>query len=401
MSGYEWIGSHGSDIFAYLAWIIAAVWLWRILPALRFLPTVPDLCDPKNTKTNLDPRPLIAVIVPAKDEAQSIEKCLRSLIENDYPNLKIVAVNDRSADDTGNIMDHLAVEAPDRLRVLHIKQLPPDWLGKSHAMAVAAENVRADWLLFTDGDVIFAPDVLRRAVIFAAESGADHFVLYPTLELHGWAEHMLIAFFQCVSVFAGRPWKIPDPSAKRDFIGVGAFNMIRRPVYEAIGGYYALRMEILEDMCLGQKVKSAGYVQRVAFGKDLLRIRWADSAWGMMRNLTKNLFAAFRFRIALVLCACVGMALMALVPFAALGFSGAARWAGIVTLLSFLLLNLWYWKQTRISPVYLLLFPIATLVFLFTLLRSMVLALWRGGVQWRGTFYSLHDLRRHARFTKE
>lgn len=400
MSGFAWIGSHGGVIFACLAWIIAAAWLWRILPALKFLPTVPDLCDPKYARTNLDPWPSIAVIVPAKDESCSIEKCLRSLLENSYPNLQIVAVNDRSTDGTGSIMDRAAAGAPDKLHVLHVKELPPGWLGKSHAMTIAAENIQAEWLLFTDGDVIFAPDALHRAMAFATEGGADHFVLYPTLELHGWAEHMLIAFFQCVSVFAGRPWKIPDPSARRDFIGVGAFNMIRRSAYEAIGGYSALRMEILEDMCLGQKAKSAGYAQRVAFGKDLLRIRWADSAGGMMRNLTKNLFAAFRFRVALVLCACIGMALMALVPFAALGVSGAARWAGGITLLSFLLLNLRYWKQTRISPIYLLLFPFATLLFLFTLLRSMFLALWRGGVMWRGTLYPLRDLRRHTRSTQ-
>src|SRR6185437_5244633 len=226
---------------------------------------------------------------------------------------------------------------------------------------------------------------LRRAVVFATSSEADHFVLYPTLILHGWKEQMLIAFFQSVSVLAGRPWKIPDPKAKRDFIGVGAFNMIRRPVYEALGGYAALRMEVLEDMRLGYQVKSEGYAQRVAFGKDLIRIRWAESARGMLENLTKNLFAAFRFRTVLVLGACIGMALMALTPFVTLTFSGAARWAGIVTLLLLLLLNLRYWKQTNISPIYLLLFPVATLLFLWTLLRSMLLALKRGGVLWRGT----------------
>jgi len=396
MFALQWISYYGSGLFAGLAWLVATVWLWRILPALKMLPAVPDLCDPKYDAANMEKWPSITVIVPAKDEARAIESCLRSLIESDYPNFQIVAIDDRSTDETGALMDRMASGASDRLRALHVRELPEGWLGKSHAMALAANDIQSDWVLFTDADVIFARDVLRRAVVFATSSEADHFVLYPTLILHGWKEQMLIAFFQSVSVLAGRPWKIPDPKAKRDFIGVGAFNMIRRPVYEALGGYAALRMEVLEDMRLGYQVKSEGYAQRVAFGKDLIRIRWAESARGMLENLTKNLFAAFRFRTVLVLGACIGMALMALTPFVALAFSGADRWAGMVTLLLLLLLNLRYWKQTNISPIYLLLFPVATLLFLWTLLRSMLLALKRGGVLWRGTLYPLEELRRHA-----
>ena len=140
---------------------------------------------------------------------------------------------------------------------------------------------------------------------------------------------MLIGFFQSVSALAGRPWKIADPKATKDYIGVGAFNLIRRPVYEALGGYAELRMEVLEDMRLGFRAKREGYAQRVAFGKDLVRIRWAESAWGILNNLTKNLYSTFRFRTSLLLAACVGMLLMCLTPFVALFFPGAAQWAGI------------------------------------------------------------------------
>ena len=149
-------------------------------------------------------------------------------------------------------------------------------------------------------------------------------------------------------------------------------------------------------MRFGYRVKRAGYAQRVAFGKNLLRIRWAESAWGILENLTKNLFAVFRFRVPLLLLACVGLAGLCLTPFLALAVPGAARWAGLVTLIGLLMLNLRYWKQTRISPLYLAFFPAATLLFLITLVRSMLLVLWRGGVLWRGTLYPLKELRRHA-----
>jgi hypothetical protein len=227
-------------------------------------------------------------------------------------------------------------------------------------------------------------------------SDADHLVLYPTLILRGVAEKMLIAFFQSLSAWAGRPWKIADPAARKDYIGVGAFNMIRRPVYETLGGYTELRMEVLEDMRLGFRVKREGYAQRVAFGKDLIRIRWAESAWGILNNLTKNLYSTFRFRTSLLLAACAGMFVLCMTPFFALLVSGLARCAGATTLIALLLLNLRYWRLTNISPMYLVLFPIATLLFVGTLLSSKILVLQRGGVLWRGTLYPLKELRREA-----
>lgn len=393
---------HGRLLFASFAWLIAAAWLSRVIPALWMLPRVPNLLRDTNESTAVADHstnwPSVTVVVPAKDEALAIERALRSLVACDYPNLQVVAVDDRSSDATGKIMDDLAAsqESLGRLRVLHVKELPAGWLGKPHAMSLAAEGCVSDWLLFTDADVIFDARAIRLAIQYAEQSHGDHMVLYPTLILRGVAEKMLIGFFQSVSALAGRPWKIADPKATKDYIGVGAFNLIRRPVYEALGGYAELRMEVLEDMRLGFRAKREGYAQRVAFGKDLVRIRWAESAWGILNNLTKNLYSTFRFRTSLLLAACVGMLAMCLTPFVALFFPGPAQWAGIVTLFALLLLNLHYWKLTDIPPVYLALFPAATLLFVGTLLRSMILVLWRGGVLWRGTFYPLKELRRQA-----
>jgi cellulose synthase/poly-beta-1,6-N-acetylglucosamine synthase-like glycosyltransferase len=393
---------HGRILFAIFAWIIAAAWLSRVIPALWMLPRVPNLLTPGHdsidTSDVTTTWPSVTVVVPAKDEAAAIERSLRSLVDCDYPNLQIVAVDDRSTDATGKIMDQIAAspQAHGRLRVLHVKELPDGWLGKPHAMALAATGATSDWLLFTDADVIFDPRAIRLAIRYAEQSRGDHMVLYPTLILHGVAEKMLIGFFQSVSALAGRPWKIADPKATKDYIGVGAFNLIRRSVYEALGGYSELRMEVLEDMRLGFKAKRAGYAQRVAFGKDLIRIRWAESAWGILNNLTKNLYSTFRFRTSLLLAACIGLFVMCLTPFLAVFFPGPAQWAGLVTLAALFLLNLHYWRLTDIPPVYLALFPIATLLFVGTLLRSMTLVLWRGGVLWRGTLYPLKELRRQA-----
>jgi len=380
------------------AWFITLAWLWRILPALWMLPRIPNLLDPLYDRNPDETAwPSVAVIVPAKNEAKAIEASLHSLLASDYPDLQILAVDDRSTDATGAKMDAVAAAAASgRLRVMHVTDLPPGWLGKPHAMAMAAGQIDSEWLLFTDGDVLFAPEAIRRAVAYAMRSNADHFVVFPSLILQGPGEKMLIAFFQCVSALAARPWKIEDPKAKRDYIGVGAFSLVRRSVYEALGGYAELRMEILEDMRFGYRVKQHGFAQRAAFGKDLVRIRWAESAWGMLANLTKNLYSVFRFQAIILLGVSVGLFFMCLTPFLALLFSGPARWAGVVALTALLLLNLHYWRQTRISPAYLALLPVAMLLFLFTLMRSMLLVLWRGGVLWRGTLYPLKELRREA-----
>ncbi|HET9101326.1 MAG TPA: glycosyltransferase family 2 protein [Acidobacteriaceae bacterium] len=402
MSSVVAMSLHGQFLFAIFAWSIAAAWLSRVIPALWMLPRVPNLLG--DSQESADPPdasaswPSVTVIVPAKDEAAAIERSLRSLVDCDYPNLQVFAVDDRSTDATGKLMDELA-ESPDshgRIRVLHVTELPDGWLGKPHAMALAAEGAASEWLLFTDGDVIFDPRTIRLAIQYAEWTHGDHMVLYPTLILRGVAEKMLIAFFQSAFVWAGRPWNIPDPKARKDYIGVGAFNLIRRSVYDALGGYSELRMEVLEDMRLGFRVKREGYAQRVAFGKDLVRIRWAESAWGILDNLTKNMYSTFRFRTSLLLAACIGMLLMCLTPFVALFFPGAAQWAGIVTLVALLVLNFRYWRLTDIPPAYLAFFPVATLLFVGTLLRSMILALWRGGVLWRGTLYPLKELRRQA-----
>lgn len=384
-------------LMAGFAWLITVAWLWRILPALWKLPNIPNLLDPLYEKKIGEDWPTVAVVVPARNEAHAIEASLQSLLASDYPNLQIVAINDRSTDATGAKMEAVAAAAAtSRLRVLHVTELPPGWLGKPHAMALAADQIHTDWLLFTDADVLFAPDAIRRAMVFATRTNADNVAVFPSLILRGPGEKMLIAFFQCVSALAARPWKIEDPKAKRDYIGVGAFSLVRRSVYDALGGYKALRMEVLEDMRFGYRVKEFGFAQRAAFGKDLVRIRWAESAWGMLNNLTKNLYSVFRFQTTVLLAASVGLFFMCLTPFVALFFSGTPRWAGAVALTSLLLLNLHYWSQTRISPAYLTLLPVAMLLFLFTLLRSMLLVLWRGGVLWRGTFYPLKELRREA-----
>jgi glycosyltransferase involved in cell wall biosynthesis len=240
-----------------IAWLIALIWLWKVIDAAFGLHRVPDLLEPQH---NLSPTgsPSITVIVPARNEAADIAATLHSLLSQDYSNLQIIAIDDRSTDETSAIIDTIAAQHPEKLRALHVTELPPGWLGKTHAMALAARQAPTDYLLFTDADVLFHPIAIRLALANAVATHADHLVLLPTTLIHRWDEAAILGFFQTFSLWGARPWRIPDPNSKRDAIGIGAFNLLRREAYQQIGGFESLRMEIVEDVGLGRRIKRAG-----------------------------------------------------------------------------------------------------------------------------------------------
>jgi GT2 family glycosyltransferase len=387
---------------SYFHWtagsILALAWLSRLVSAARGMPKIPDITRPEWNRNPVRPsgNPRVSIIVPACNEEEVIESALTRLLAIDYDNSEIIVVDDRSTDRTGEIMDRISANAKiqGRMKVIHIANLPSGWLGKTHAMWTAAQHASGEWLLFTDADVLFKPDALRRALVYAEAEAADHVVLFPRMIMKSPGERMMIAFFQTLFVFGHRPWKVADPDT-RDHMGVGAFNMVRHRVYEAVGTYQALRFEVVDDMKLGKVVKNAGYRQRNVFGGDLISIRWAKGAMGVVRNLTKNFFAIMSFQWPRALSTCFALAFLNLVPFIGVGI--AHGWERLPYAVALLVIFLIYVGMSRMSPVppyYFVLHPISTTLFVYTMLRSMTLTLWRGGVVWRGTKYPLEELKR-------
>src|SRR5260370_15012357 len=144
----------------------------------------------------------------------------------DYDNYEVIAVDDRSTDRSGETMDGVAVTSQGRLKVVHIRELPRGWMGKAHAMWTAGRQTDADWLLFTDADVMFRPDCLRRAIAYAEAEPPDHVVLLPRVIMKTPAEKMMVSFFQILFFFGHRPWKVADPKSMAH-IGLVAFNLVR------------------------------------------------------------------------------------------------------------------------------------------------------------------------------
>ncbi len=378
--------------------ILALAWFSRIVDAAIGMPGVADVSRPEWNRNPATPagNPRVSIIVPALNEEETIEQALNMLLALDYENYEVIAVNDRSTDRTGEIMDRVAArsESPGRLRVIHHYALPAGWLGKPHAMWTAANQATGEWLLFTDADVLFKPDSLRRALAYAESGSADHVVLFPHVIMKQPGEYMMIAFFQTMFLFGHRPWKVADPSTD-DHMGVGAFNLVRRQVYDAIGTYKALRMEVVDDMKLGKVVKRAGFAQRNVFGGDLISIRWACGAMGVVNNLTKNFFAVLSFQTWRAILSAIALAFLNLGPFFGVVLAhGWARSAYAVALGSMFVVYVGMSSRSKVPPYYFLLHPVSSVLFIYALLRSMLVTLRNGGIIWRGTKYPLDELRK-------
>ncbi len=386
----------------YFHWIaggiLALAWFSRIVDAALGMSKVADISRSEWNKKPATAKgdPMVSIIVPARNEGADIEATLTRLLALDYDNYEVITVDDRSTDQTGAIMDRVASSqaAQGRPTVIHVKELPSNWLGKTHAMWTAAGHAKGEWLLFTDADVMFRPDALRRAIAYAEAEPADHVVLFPKMIMTKPGERMMIAFFQTLFMFGHRPWKVADPKTE-DHMGVGAFNMVRRSTYESVGTYERLRMEILDDMKLGKVIKQAGFAQRNVFGEDLISIHWAKGAMGIVNNLTKNFFAVLSYQWWRALISCVGLVLLNLGPF--FGTALAHGWPRLpyaIALGSMFLIYAGMSGRSEIPPYYFVLHPISTTLFSYTVLRSMVLTYKRGGVEWRGTLYPLDELKK-------
>jgi glycosyltransferase involved in cell wall biosynthesis len=381
---------------------LAAVWTSFTASAAIGIPKLADLADERwdippseiESKITGATAPRASIIVPARNEEHTIRPAMQSLMECDYPQVEVVAVDDRSTDGTGAILEEISKNHPHKLKVVHVTELPQGWLGKTHAMYTAVEHAQGEWILFTDADVSMNSGILRRSIAYAERAKIDHLVVLPTMLMHSWGERMMIALFQALFIFAQRPWKVRDPKA-RDFIGVGAFNLIRRTAYEGVGGYEKLRLAVVDDMKLGEIVKKCGFRSDCAFAQNMIRIHWAAGAFGMVHNLVKNFFAAMRYNVAIVFAGVLGMLAIYLGPW--IGVFATKGWAKtgyLISLLCILGVYRGMSKRSGVNPFYFFLQPVAAILLAYSMLLSAFLAIWRGGVVWRGTKYSLKELRR-------
>jgi glycosyltransferase involved in cell wall biosynthesis len=380
----------------HLFWVVlfgsvAFFWIFYGLRVALGLLRLPWLKDFAPTEDKHCPR--ISLIFAARDEEEKLPSALATLATIEYPELEMIAVDDRSQDATGQILDQFAKTHP-RLRVVHVKELPSGWLGKPHALENGYEASTGDWLLFTDADVRFAPDAVRRAVAIAQQRNLDHLTLFGDVEMVGFWETVLITFFGLAFHMAHDPYRVSNPHS-RAYMGVGAFQLMKRSAYEACGTHRRLAMEVLDDMKLGKLVKQAGLRSAVAVAQSSVVVRWHAGVGNLIRGVTKNFFAALEYKLPFVVVAICTMLLLNVAPFVGVIFGhGWVRILAGVSVVIALGFHVGVDLVMRVSPLYALTHPLGAVLFAYMLVRSTVVTLRQGGVTWRGTFYPLEKLRR-------
>jgi glycosyltransferase involved in cell wall biosynthesis len=400
-TGQHYLHLSGLALFG----VIAFFWVFyglRVAWGLLRLPWIKDFAALKDEDC-----PRISLIFAARDEEEKLPRALATLALIDYPNLEMIAVDDRSGDATGRILDEFALtglktggdngsveRSVGRFRVVRVTELPAGWLGKPHALQKAYEHSTGEWLLFTDADVRFEPDALRRAMAVVRQNRLDHLTLFGDVEMVGFWETVLITFFGLAFHMANDPYRVSNPHS-RAYVGVGAFQLIKRTAYEVCGTHRRLAMEVVDDMKLGKLVKRAALRSSVGLAQQAVVVRWHAGVGNLIRGVTKNFFAALGYNLPFVAAAICGMLLTNVAPFLGLIFGqGWVRILAGVAVVIALGFHVGVDLVMRVSPFYALTNPLGAVLFSYMLLRSTVVTLWQGGVTWRGTFYPLEELRR-------
>jgi len=378
--------------------IFCSIWVVMFLGFSWTLKNVPQFHKKTENQANSQHNwPLLSVIVPACNEAEHIETAIQSLIDQDYPDLEIIAINDRSTDGTGDILERLAKNEP-RLQVLHIKELPGGWLGKVNALHQGVKKSKGDWLLFTDADVHFGQGLLKRAIYLVKKEKVDHLALLPKVFTKKFWLDVCITTFGFLFLISTRAVFVNRKNSKTP-IGVGAFNLVSKEIYNKTPGFKWLRLEPADDYGLGLMIKNAGGRSYFALADHDLSVPWYGSVKEMFVGLEKNLFGSgAHYSLIRLLIMVLVLWLLAAAPVVALvaGLiipSWTMTALGGIAIGVVIIICISTFKSRRSESLYLLLFPLGLIMISFMFLWSGYLCMKNGGINWRGTHYPLKALR--------
>ena len=271
--------------------ILLAVWALRALNVTLSFLLVPHLPPAPRRR---DGSPFVSIVVPARDEERAIEAATRGKCSQDDPAFEVVVVDDRSSDETRGILRRLETEFPATLRVVDGVEPPPDWLGKPHALDEGARAARAtrpgDWLVFSDADVVFGPDLLARALGHAEKRRLDFLSVLPQMEARGFGERLMVPTVPAAAFCYLPGWLMNIQAARSLAGGGGVFNLIRRDLFDRTGGHAALKDSVVDDIQLGRNARKAGGRTAIALALDSCSLRMYHGFREMEKGLEKNGF---------------------------------------------------------------------------------------------------------------
>ena len=363
-------------IIAMVVYLAINTWfLVKVVPATGPLPAYP----------------FVSVCVPARNEERDIEACLTSLLNQNYPSFEVIVVDDNSADNTPRIIESLR-ERHANLIAIQGAALPADWYGKPYALHQAEQKARGELLLFTDADPVFQPYALTTAVHLMQKHQLDMISLLPGAEFGSFWERtvqpVIFAFIAALTRFR----KVNDPESP-DAMGVGAFIMLRREVYDRVGGHVTLKQAILEDIGMARLLKQSGAKMMIADARKIYSIRMYHSFREIWIGWRKNVFLAMKKSIFktfyYILCVLGFMVTPWLVVAYHVGMGLGLGWQAMALAgLGMVLITEWaLCHELNLKKRYALLFPLGALVMAAIMINSMIHVLYRGQAEWRGRTY--------------
>jgi glycosyltransferase involved in cell wall biosynthesis len=379
-------------------YLIACCGLWCVLYLYAMLVwnRIPQLEQLQATPLKTWPR--VSIVMPACNEADTIKDAVAKLLLQDYPALEIILVDDRSQDDTGKIINQLAGSDP-RVKAVHIRDLPADWLGKVHALHTGTRHASGEWLLYSDADIHYGRKLLRKVISYAEQNRLDHVSLIPKVISDNWLLQTITRAFGIIFMVGARATAVEDPN-KAAAIGVGAFNLVRRSAFEQTPGFEWLCMEAVDDVSLALMMKRHGFRTRFALAYEDLSVVWYHSIRAMAQGFEKNITGPVsHYRMdRLFIVSCISTAIV-LAPYVSLlMWQSPLVWPGIAWLAVNALLGIRVAIADRDNPLPWLLVPLGILVFHLIFLRAALLLVKRQGIIWRGTKYPIEKLQQYQRF---
>ena len=344
------------------------------------------------TVENPDNYPLVSVIIPACNEESAIATTLEKLEQLHYENLEIIVVDDRSTDATAEIISSLS-SAKANVTMVQISQLPEGWLGKTHALQEGAHRASGEYLLFMDADVWLEASVLSRAIRAMELKRLDHLTLIFKNSSPGILLNSLIADIGAGLFFMVKPWRVRRPKS-RYYMGVGAFNLVKKSVYRAIGEHEKMRLQVIDDVYLGKLVKQNGFRQDCMLADSLVTLHWYTSTAELIDGLMKNVYAFFHYRLGYAVVGVLAIFLVAVFPmYGAFFIEGPARWFFLLAVLIRIGGIGGGMVQIGIPPISILFLLITPFISLYIIIKAVMSVHIAGGVRWRESFYSLQKLR--------
>src|SRR5215216_2466391 len=265
--------------------------------------------------------PMVSVVLPARDEQDNIQKCLESLVGQDYQNYEIIAVNDCSTDATGEILHKIAASNSDRkITIVDLERKPTGWVGKNWACFQGYKRSSGQILLFTDADTIHAPNTISLTVRHMVDEKLDALTARPRITSDNAWTKIVLPFVWMVSHIAYSALKVNNPKSKTGFV-FGGFYLITREAYESLGTHQSVKGEITEDLAVGEKLKLGKYRLRMFLGEENIQASWASDSGSLHSAIQRTIVSAFRKQPILTCAYAALQAVMLILPWVVLPYS--------------------------------------------------------------------------------